>query len=200
MAEGARPVARLREALEVYERVLWPIFLAGYPEETWRALESLASRLDPDDRSPLAVMAGCGTVSHRGWLSAHEARERLRARVNDFFADFDVLLMPVNQVPAIPIDPSEPQTDRTIRVGDEVRPYADLFAWISLATACHLPATVAPAGRSSGGLPVGIQIVGPLFEDRTPLAFASEVARVVGAFSPPPGFAARPSPERRPRL
>ncbi len=192
--DRARPVPHLREALEVYERLLWPVFLAGYPEKTWRSLESLASRVDPDDRTPLAVMARCGTVSHRAWLSAHEARERLRARLGAFFADFDVLLLPVNQVPAIPIDPSEPQSARTIRVGGEVRPYADLFAWVSLATACHLPATVAPAGRSSAGLPVGIQIVGPLLEDRTPLAFAAGLSRRLGGFVPPPGFAPPAAP------
>ena len=186
---GARPVPRVRDALEVYERVLWPVFLAGYPEHTWRALEAVASRSDPGDRSPLAVMARCGTVSHREWLAAHEARERLRARLRAFFADFDVLLLPVCQVPAIPLDPSEPQTARTIRVAGAERPYADLFAWIALATACHLPATVVPAGRSPEGLPVGLQVVGPFLEDRTPLAFAAAFARLRGGFSPPPAFA-----------
>ena len=50
------------------------------------------------------------------------------------------------------------------------RPYTDLFGWIALTTMAYLPATVVPVGRTAGGLPVGVQIVGPYLEDRTTLA------------------------------
>jgi amidase len=34
-------------------------------------------------------------------------------------------------------------------------------------------------------LPVGIQIVGPYLEDRTPLAFAAQLESLLGGFEPP---------------
>jgi amidase len=37
------------------------------------------------------------------------------------------------------------------------------------------------------GLPVGINVVGPYLEDRTPLAFAKAASEIV-KFTPPPGF------------
>jgi amidase len=51
-----------------------------------------------------------------------------------------------------------------------------------------LPVTVAPVGRTPAGLPVGVQIVGPHLEDRTPIDFAQRMADVVGRFEPPPGY------------
>ena len=35
---------------------------------------------------------------------------------------------------------------------------------------------------------VGVQIVGPYLEDRTPIDFARRLADVVGGFERPPGF------------
>jgi len=51
-----------------------------------------------------------------------------------------------------------------------------------------LPAIVAPVGRTKDGPPVGVQIVGPYLEDRTPIDFARRLADVVGGFERPPGF------------
>jgi len=41
---------------------------------------------------------------------------------------------------------------------------------------------------TKGGLPVGVQIVGPYLEDRTPIHVAKLMKDVVGGFTPPPGF------------
>jgi amidase len=43
-------------------------------------------------------------------------------------------------------------------------------------------------GLSPEGLPIGVQIVGPWLEDRTPLALAALIEREFGGFTPPPGF------------
>jgi amidase len=44
----------------------------------------------------------------------------------------------------------------------------------------------APIGRTGGGLPIGAQIVGPLYEDGTALAFAELLGDVIGGYEPPP--------------
>ncbi len=49
-----------------------------------------------------------------------------------------------------------------------------------------LPAVAAgPLGRTPAGLPVGVQIIGPRFEDDTAITFAELLAEVTGGFLPP---------------
>jgi amidase len=57
---------------------------------------------------------------------------------------------------------------------------------VAILTGC--PATVAPAGKTRQGLPVGIQILGPYLEDATPIRVASLLAKENGGFTPPPGY------------
>jgi amidase len=73
-------------------------------------------------------------------------------------------------------------------VNGKPRPYLDLFSWIAPATFAHLPATVAPVGRTPDGLPVGLQIVGPYLEDHTTIDLARRLGDVVGGYVPPPGM------------
>jgi amidase len=64
----------------------------------------------------------------------------------------------------------------------------DLLNWIAPASLTGCPATIAPVGRTPAGLPVGIQIMGPYWEDATPIAFADLLTRELGGFTPPPGY------------
>jgi amidase len=96
--------------------------------------------------------------------------------------------MPVDPVPPIPHDHTEPFQARTITVDGAPRPYLDLLSWIALATMAWLPATVVPVGRTAGGLPVGVQIVGPWLEDRTTLALGRQILALTGGFLAPPGY------------
>ena len=134
------------------------------------------------------LMQPSSTLRHRDWLSANERRELLRARMSDYFRDVDALLMPIAVVPAIPHDHSDPFIDRRIRTTDGSRSYLDLFGWVGLPTVAYLPATAVPIGRTAGGLPVGVQIVGPYLEDRTTLAVARCIEELLGGFVPPPDF------------
>jgi amidase len=56
----------------------------------------------------------------------------------------------------------------------------------SVATVAGLPATVAPIDRSDGGLPIGVQIIGPYLEDRTTIRFAELIEHEFGGFVAPP--------------
>ncbi|BCJ28293.1 hypothetical protein Asera_24010 [Actinocatenispora sera] len=51
----------------------------------------------------------------------------------------------------------------------------------------RLPTTAASADRSTDGLPVGVQPVGPMFADRTPLRLAELLEREVAASTRRPG-------------
>lgn len=182
--EKARPAFELDDLRHAYFQLLMPIILADVDDGTLAGLVQRAEAFAPDDTSEEAVMARAPLVAHREWLVTHELRERARMAFRDFFADFDVLLCPVTSVPAIPHDHS-PFPARTIEVNGAARPYNDLFGWISMATACLLPATAAPVGRTAAGLPVGVQIIGPYLEDRTTIEFARLLGDEIGGFEPP---------------
>ncbi len=157
-------------------------------DAAFRSASEQARALPLGDASDAGRLARYGTSTHRDWLAAHEKRARMQRQMAGFFERFDVLLLPVVPVPAIPHDHSEPQLARTLGSGAGARPYFDVFRWIALATDLHLPASVAPVGRTRGGLPVGIQIVAPYLQDLTAIDFAGRLAEVGFGFEPPPGF------------
>ena len=90
--------------------------------------------------------------------------------------------------PAFPHDHSPEQETRRINIDGKDYAYPDQLAWPGIATLPGLPATAIPIGLSPQGLPVGVQIVGPWLEDRTPLRLAELIEREFGGFVPPPMF------------
>ena len=183
----ARPELDPAESHDVYLRLLYGELAPGFPKHVLEAFDAALPGLAPDDRSLEAMSIRGMSQRHRDWMAVDERRQQLRARWAEFFGDVDVLLCPVLPVVAIPHDERE-FTKRTIAVNGRERPYVELVFWAGLTGGVYLPATVAPVGLSRSGLPVGVQIVGPYLEDRTPLRFASLLAHVTGGFEPPPGF------------
>jgi amidase len=108
-----------------------------------------------------------------------------RAAWSRHLNDVDVFLCPANFTPAFRHD-NRSFTERTITTPEGERPYDNQPFWISHASLPGLPAVVAPVGKTPGGLPVGAQIIGPLFEDDTALTFAGLMAEVVSGYEPPP--------------
>ena len=68
-------------------------------------------------------------------------------------------------------------------------PVTDHLFWAGYTGVSLLPSSAAPCGFTPGGLPVGVQIVGPQYGDLTCLAFARLLEREFQAFVPPPGYA-----------
>jgi amidase len=116
----------------------------------------------------------------------HETR-RMSARSawRRYFDDIDVFLCPTNFTPAFPHD-SRPFEERSITTPEGERPYVNQAFWVSQAALAGLPAVSVPIGRTLGGLPVGAQIIGPLYEDDTAVTFAELLADVVSGYEPPP--------------
>jgi amidase len=96
-----------------------------------------------------------------------------------------VFLCPASVTPAFPHDP-RPFEARTITTPEGERPYTDQAFWVAHPSLPGLPAVAAPVGRTAGGLPVGVQVVGPLHEDDTAITFAELLGEVAGGYEPPP--------------
>jgi amidase len=185
--EQARPGFSLAQAVDTYRRLMIPIAASVISETSFQTICKQSDAIGPEERGEMARDLRSVGLRHRDWLLLHEERERLRALWTDFFARFDVLLCPVAPVAAIRHDHSHPLHLRRIEVSGTERPYTDLYAWPGVVGVAHLPASVAPVGRTRAGLPVGIQIVGPYLEDRTPIAFAVQLEALLGGFQPPAG-------------
>jgi amidase len=142
---------------------------------------------NPDDTAAAATVE-----PHARWL--HETQRRLTSRAlwQKYFESHDVFVLPTTFTAAFPHDHSEPIDKRVVDTPEGKRPYArDMASWISMATVAGLPATVAPVGCTPAGLPAGLQIVGPMWEDGTSIEFAALLSDIAGGFTPPPAFQER---------
>jgi len=128
-------------------------------------------------------------ASHWDWAARTASRLRARAVWQEYFKTYDAFLLPGNFVAAFPHDHEMPAYRRMLDTPEGKRLYYDVMKWTSLATLSGCPASVAPVGRTRGGLPVGLQIMGPYLEDATPIDIARLMADVVGGFEAPPGYA-----------
>lgn len=178
----------LRESARLFMRLLMAGMSASLPPEMYEAMRTVAARLDADDISLQAERVRGMLMSHRDWLVTDGARARHRQCWRALFTAFDVVLCPVMQSPAFVQDQSCDPWSRTVTIDGAAHDYGDQLIWSGLATVPGLPATVLPIARSEEGLPIGAQIIGPLYEDRTPLRFAELVEQAFGGFMPPLGW------------
>lgn len=128
------------------------------------------------------------TLSHKDWYALSVGRLLSRHAWQSYFKEFDAFLMPANCIPAFAHNHDRNMWGRLVESSDQLRYYAETFKWISPATLAGCPATVIPADKTKDNLPVGIQIMGPYLEDATPLDLAIRMEKVLGGFTPPPGF------------
>jgi amidase len=132
-----------------------------------RLLNTVLSRGQPGAREPISAHA---------WLDGLDLIAAHRRQWAALFQECDVVLAPPFGTPAFPHTDEPDWSRRTLTVNGEPTPYGAQLAWSGLATFPGLPATCAPIGKTASGLPVGVQIVGPRFEDRTTIAFAAMLA------------------------
>jgi amidase len=172
----------------LYMRMLMSFLAASFPPEGIAAAEASAAKLAPDDMSLGAERLRGIVLSHRDWVQADGGRARLRAQWRELFKSFDAVICPVMPTPAYPHDHSPEQEKRHVDIDGKDYAYPDQLAWPGIATLPGLPATAIPIGLSPEGLPIGVQIVGPWLEDRTPLKLAELIELEFGGFVPPPLF------------
>lgn len=172
----------------LYMRMLLGFLGAMMPPEVHAGATQAAAHLPKEATSLAAERLRGIALSHRDWVQANAARARLRAQWRKLFESFDAVICPIMPTPAYPHDHSPDQEQRRISIDGVEHVYADQLAWPGIATLPGLPATAIPLGLA-GGLPVGVQIVGPWLEDRTPLKLAELIEREFGGFVPPPMFA-----------
>jgi amidase len=179
---SARPSFTLEKIFATFAALLQAALSGGV---SFEQIEKYAAATGD---APPAQIKRLQTMRHRQWLSHNERRLQMRRQCEEFFKNWDALLLPVMPCAAILHDHSQPLASRTVAVGDERRPYWELNAWMAPAGACYLPATVIPVGSGANGLPIGIQIVGAYLEDRTTLDLGKYLLEMTGGCPRPAGF------------
>ncbi|MBV9199524.1 MAG: amidase [Alphaproteobacteria bacterium] len=158
-------------------------------DEDFLRQQEIAATITDDDVSDRAAVARGATILHRAWGNANEARTKLRYTWHEFFKNFDVLLTPVAATASFPHNHNPNRDERTVIVNGRSVPYAEQLFFAGLASLSYLPATAAPIGLTSEGLPAGLQVIGPEGEDPTTIEFARLLAAEIGGFTPPPAYA-----------
>ncbi|MEU6669241.1 amidase [Streptomyces sp. NPDC046727] len=175
----------LTEAAVLYMQLLFSNSGARLPADVYEQLRTHAAGLSADDRSLDAERLRGLVFSHRDWFEANSRRELHRQGWRQLFAEFDAVVCPITPTPAFPHDHDPDLMERRIDIDGVEYPYLDQLVWAGVATMPGLPATAVPAGRSPEGLPVGVQLIGPMFEDRTPLRLAELLEQRIGGFQAP---------------
>lgn len=110
------------------------------------------------------------------WLE----RDRLRETLLNWMNDVPLIVAPVGATPAYPHDTLK------VTIGKHTLSTFRAFSYAQTFNVFDLPVVVVPAGRSIAGLPIGVQIIGRPFAERTVLAAAAIVEEALGGWQPPP--------------
>jgi aspartyl-tRNA(Asn)/glutamyl-tRNA(Gln) amidotransferase subunit A len=126
-------------------------------------LQDARERIDPNLVAQIELGA---TMTPQEVASALRLRERITFSLSRFFESYDLLLCPTTPVTAWPIDQLGPT-----EIGGRAAGPRGHAAFTPLFNYCGVPAVSVPAGLVRG-LPVGMQVVAPRYEDGRVLQFA----------------------------
>lgn len=111
--------------------------------------------------------------SGRDLGAAHFTRGRVWKQFRAFFEKYDHLLTPTMCVSPFPVEQNYPEAV----AGRAMRTYVDWLAPTFLLSMSGLPVASVPAGLDAGGMPVGLQVVGPAQGEERVLALAASTQK-----------------------
>jgi amidase len=169
----------LRDAGAIVEEIKFDIADGKEPYQAWRGLWMVGQQFANLDRLEAFginlkgnVKAGL-KVTPLDFAASEQKRMELFARFAKFFEAYDLLITPQSPVKQFPVEMNFP----TLINGKKLDNYTDWIAGSFLITLMSLPGGSVPAGMTSDRLPVGIQIVGPRFEEPLILSAMKTVQR-----------------------
>jgi len=146
-----------------------------------------AAIASPDVRSlfnTLVIGDKAQSDAHYG-TAMSKARPDLQRRLTQAFEDRDIeaVVFPTTLLAAVPIKGS---ADHVTVNGQPAPTQPSYSRNNSLAGAAGLPGLSVPVGLTEAGLPVGLEIDGPVMSDRKLLAIGAALASFLGPFPSPP--------------
>ncbi len=148
-------------------------------------VETLIDQIgSPDVRAFVAEIFDGPSISESEYRDVMEVyRPRYQAAYAGYFSAnrLDAMIFPATPLPARPIG-----HDDTVELNGRQVPTFQTFARNTApANGAGIPGLVIPAGPSQGGLPVGLEIDGPVMSDRRLLAIGLAIESVLPGIPPP---------------
>jgi len=168
------------EGLEQARSLWWQLFRLG-----GTMLLDPMTRGREDELSPILKQFSGWAAAERPHtahtlLETWMMRDSLRANFFKQMRSFPVLLCPVAAIPAFR------HGDRSWKIDGKTVDYLDAWSYTAWFNLLGTPAAAVPVGRSSEGLPIGVQIVASPWQEEVVLAIAGVVERECGGWKPPP--------------
>ena len=180
---------RLQETGAVVDEIAFDVSDGRDPYQAWRGAWMVAQQFANLSRLPEFGENLRGNVE-RGLkvttldlAQAEQTRQIVFHRFRELFERYDLLLTPAAPVKPFPVEQNFPDEIN----GRKFENYVDWIAPAFLVTLVSLPAGSVPAGMTSDGLPVGLQIVAPRFEEPRILSLAKIVQQMNPIGWPPEG-------------
>lgn len=113
------------------------------------------------------------------WFDLLDAQTRNARAWRALFGSYDFVLAPPAGIAAFGHYETTGMAGRKIAIDGAETDFPAQLAWAGLATFPGLPATVAPVSATSDGLPIGVQVIGPMLCDHDCIALAGAIAALV---------------------
>jgi amidase len=111
-------------------------------------------------------------MSLSDWFALQDEQARCIRIWQTLFRQYDAVIAPVFGTTAFPHDDT-PTDTRLLTIDGEPTPFGAQFAYAGLATFPNLPATSVPLATGPDGLPIGLQVIGDLYQDHKTIAIAA---------------------------
>jgi Asp-tRNA(Asn)/Glu-tRNA(Gln) amidotransferase A subunit family amidase len=128
-------------------------------------------RLATADDGPIATL----DEYIKDWME----RDRLRLDLTRWMNNVPLLLAPVGATPALK------HGSIKVTVGEQTMSAFKAFSYCHAFNVFDLPSVCVPAGHSSDGLPIGVQVVGRPHEEEIVLSAAGIIEEALGGWRPP---------------
>ena len=157
----------LRAAGATVNRISFDVSEGHDPYQTWRGAWMVGQQFQ---RMSLLAQFGQNLrgnieaglkITALDLAQAEQTRQQVFHRFRELFERYDVLMTPAAPVRPYPVALNFPNEIN----GRTFENYVDWIAPAFLITLVSLPAGSVPAGKTKDGLPVGLQIVAPRFEE-----------------------------------
>jgi len=153
-----------RSAMEVYRTIQMPEASLAHMEKDW-----LTNRLEAyGERTRSRLLQG-QTITAVDYLRAQQQRRTFSSNLRSAMQGVNALVLPTIPIPAIPVE----QADQDIQIDGITENATTALLRLTMPfNLAGLPAVSLPCGFTTGGLPIGLQLVGKPFEESMILRIA----------------------------
>ena len=163
-----------------------PAYLAATGVSGITLADIAAKVSSPDVKGAFgAILADAFGKDYDAALRVH--RPKLQALYADYFASnrLDAMLFPTTILPAVPIDLAAGSGKVSINGGPLVDTFGSFIRNTDPGSNAGIPGLSLPAGMTAGGLPVGLELDGPLGSDLQLMSIALAFEEVLGPLPAP---------------